>query len=186
MTSAADVPDRGRPESDLSEASSSGGSPFWRFSLAAYARPEVQEACITLQDMHGLDVNLLLYACFAGARGHALTRQELEILNGAVEAWHLEVVRPLRGARRWMKRQDLDGAGQALREGIKAAELEAERIEQEALWTALSLPEGRPSGEAIAQNLSLLLLDRADLAGGADVMALETLTEASLRASVEG
>ncbi|WP_375592856.1 TIGR02444 family protein [Algihabitans albus] len=157
-------------------------SPFWRFSLALYGRSEVQEACLTLQDMHGLDVNLLLFACFAGARGHALTRQELEILNAAVEAWHLEVVRPLRGARRWMKRQDLDAAGHGLRERIKAAELEAERLEQEALWRALPLPDGTASGEAVAQNLSLLLLDRADLAGGADVMALEALTEASLTA----
>ncbi len=157
-------------------------SPFWRFSLALYGRSEVQEACLTLQDMHGLDVNLLLFACFAGARGHALTRQELEILNAAVEAWHLEVVRPLRGARRWMKRQDLDAAGHGLRERIKAAELEAERLEQEALWRALPLPDGAASGEAVAQNLSLLLLDRADLAGGADVMALEALTEASLTA----
>lgn len=160
----------------------SESSPFWRFSLALYGRAEVQEACLTLQDMHGLDVNLLLYACFAGARGHALTRQEMEILTGAVEAWHLEVVRPLRASRRWMKRQDLDAAGHSLRDRIKAAELEAERLEQETLWSALPLPEGAPNGEAVAQNLSLLLLDRADLAGGADVMALEALTEASLTA----
>ncbi len=155
-------------------------SPFWRFSLAVYGRPGVPEACLTLQDLRGLDVNLLLFACFAGGRGAVLTPQHLEMLGTAVAAWHEQVVRPLRGARRWMKTRPLDAAQRGLREEIKRLELEAERLEQEALWAALPLPAGAPDRRAVAQNLSLVVLDRADLAGGADVDALETLTEASL------
>jgi uncharacterized protein (TIGR02444 family) len=159
------------------------GSPFWRFSLAVYGRPEVPPACLTLQEMHGLDVNLLLFACFAGVRGRALTGQDLEILEAAAGPWHTQVVRPLRGARTWMKAQPMDEAERSLRERIKALELEGERIEQDKLWAALPLPDGRPDRTAVQQNLSLLVVDRADLAGGADVEALETLTEASLAAA---
>ncbi len=158
----------------------SEASPFWRFSLAVYSRPEVPPACLTLQDMHGLDVNLLLFACFSGTCGRVLTGQDLEILEAAAAPWHAQVVRPLRGARTWMKAQSMSEAEGSLRETIKALELEAERIEQEKLWAALPLTEGRPDRTAVMQNLSLLVLDRADLAGGADVAALETLTAASL------
>jgi uncharacterized protein (TIGR02444 family) len=157
--------------------------PFWRFSLAVYGRPEVPAACLTLQEMHGLDVNLLLFACFSGVRGRVLTGQDLEILETAAGPWHVSVVRALRGARSWMKGQPMDAAERSLRERIKALELEAERIEQDKLWAALPLPEGRPDRAALMQNLSLLVVDRADLAGGADVEALETLTEASLAAA---
>jgi uncharacterized protein (TIGR02444 family) len=159
------------------------GSPFWRFSLAVYSRSEVPPACLALQDMHGLDVNLLLFACFAGRRGHVLTGQDLEILEAAAGPWHAQVVRPLRGARTWMKQQPMAEAERSLRARIKALELEAERIEQEKLWAALPLPEGAPDRAALVQNLSLLVVDRADLAGGADVEALETLTAASLAAA---
>jgi uncharacterized protein (TIGR02444 family) len=158
-------------------------SPFWRFSLAVYGRPGVAPACLTLQDMHGLDVNLLLFACFAGARGRVLTGQDLEILEAAAGPWHTQVVRPLRGARTWMKQQSMGEAESRLRERIKALELEAERLEQEKLWAALPVPEGAPDRTALVQNLSLLVVDRADLAGGADVEALETLIEASLAAA---
>lgn len=161
----------------------SEASPFWRFSLAVYSRPEVPPACLTLQEMHGLDVNLLLYACFSGTRGRILTGQDLEILEAAAGPWHAQVVRPLRGARTWMKAQPMGAAERALRERLKTLELEAERIEQDKLWAALPLREGRPQRAAVTQNLSLLVLDRADLAGGADVEALETLTAASLAAA---
>ena len=42
-------------------ASPSAGSPFWRFSLRFYRLPEVADACITLQEQAGVDVNLLLF-----------------------------------------------------------------------------------------------------------------------------
>ena len=53
-------PERGGPTNDAGEA-------FWRFSLALYARPGVAEALIALQDRAGRDVNLMLFALWAGA-----------------------------------------------------------------------------------------------------------------------
>ncbi|MCG8546534.1 MAG: TIGR02444 family protein, partial [Alphaproteobacteria bacterium] len=37
------------------------GNAFWNFSLRAYARPGVADACIRLQDRYGVDVNVLFY-----------------------------------------------------------------------------------------------------------------------------
>src|SRR5947209_1662319 len=43
------------------------GEGFWRFSLALYARPGIAEALIALQERAGYDVNLVLFALWAGA-----------------------------------------------------------------------------------------------------------------------
>ena len=42
------------------------GSDFWRFSLSLYRMDGVPPACIALQDGHGLDVNIMLFALVAG------------------------------------------------------------------------------------------------------------------------
>src|SRR5947207_526472 len=106
-------------------------SPFWSFSLAIYRKPGVAEACLALQDRHGLDVNLLLAALFAGTAGTALDEDGWALLEATVGAYHREVVRPLRAARRALK--PLEGGplddGRAvvaaqLRSAVKAAELD--------------------------------------------------------------
>ncbi|HEY9550471.1 MAG TPA: TIGR02444 family protein, partial [Kiloniellaceae bacterium] len=47
-------------------------TPFWQFSGAVYARRGVAEACLALQQRHGLDVNLLLFCAWAGSNGRRL------------------------------------------------------------------------------------------------------------------
>ncbi|MEE8535925.1 MAG: TIGR02444 family protein, partial [Kiloniellales bacterium] len=127
------------------------GNPFWDFSLAVYGRAGVGEACVALQDRHGLDVNLLLLCCWAATRGRGLDATGLSRLVAAVAGWQREVVRPLRGVRRWLKTQSADAAGPAgaLRAAVKAQELEAERVEQfllfEAMGTAGAGKAGVPS-----------------------------------------
>ncbi len=114
--------------------------PFWGFSLRTYARPGVPEACLLLQDRLGADVNLILFAAWLGTRGVALDAARLAEARAGIGAWHAEVVVPLRGVRRRLKPHGAPAA--PLREGVKAAELEAERLEQMALqelglgWTA--------------------------------------------------
>jgi len=129
-------------------------NPFWRYSLACYARAGVAAACLSLQDRRGLDVNLLLCCCWAGNRGQALTAGRIEALVAATRDWQGEVVRPLRAVRRWLKGQD--GAS-ALREAIQAQELEAERLQQHLLWQKLSIPEGSPVPGLAAGNLRAYL-----------------------------
>lgn len=131
-------------------------NPFWDFSLAAYGRPGVAEACLALQDRLGLDVNLLLFALWAGRCGRRLTAVELATLREASGPWHREVVVPLRGVRRRLKGA-ADPAHEALRRRIKRDELEAERLEQELLHRALPLAPGTADAEAAHANLRALV-----------------------------
>ncbi len=138
-------------------------NPFWDFSLAVYGRAGVGEACVALQDRHGLDVNLLLLCCWAATRGRGLDAAELSRLVAAVAGWQREVVRPLRGVRRWLKSQAVGAAGaaRALRAAVKAQELEAERIEQLLLFEALGArvegKAGVPAPALAAANLRACL-----------------------------
>ena len=51
---------------------------LWRFALAVYQKPGVSDACLLLQDRHGCNVPLLLFAAWAGAeRGVVLTADEV-------------------------------------------------------------------------------------------------------------
>ncbi|MDH5557199.1 MAG: TIGR02444 family protein [Alphaproteobacteria bacterium] len=105
--------------------------PFWNWSLDVYGRPGVSEILLDLQDRHGLDVNLLLFACWIGATGRGrLGGGEWARLIGGTAGWRAEIVEPLRAVRRHLKgRENVPGA-MALREKVKASELEAEYCEQ--------------------------------------------------------
>lgn len=129
---------------------------FWSFSLALYAKPGVAPACLALQERHGLDVNLLLFACWAGSRGQTLTPADWARPIEASRDWHGRVVVPLRGLRRWLKGRENMGSGAAgkLRLRIKKQELESERIEQTLLAEALPLPAGMPDAPVTAANLA--------------------------------
>ena len=138
----------------------SGGA-FWNFSLAVYRDPAVQQECLELQDRHGIDVNLLLFCAYLGAvHGAPLSAEEVREAAGAVGQWQRDVVTGLRGVRRALKplaREQAPHAADAaaLRETIKAMELEAERIEQQMLerWAEGRLaawPRAKPAVAAAA------------------------------------
>jgi uncharacterized protein (TIGR02444 family) len=116
---------------------SSASSPFWRFSLQFYRQPGVADACIALQEEAGADVNLLLFLLWHGAQRRALSADEVVGLEARVAAWRERAVVPLRAIRRALKSPQalLDaGAAEAFRTRIKAIELEAERLQQEAMY----------------------------------------------------
>ena len=35
---------------------------LWDFAVTAYGKPDVSHFCLQAQDLHGFDVNMLLYA----------------------------------------------------------------------------------------------------------------------------
>jgi uncharacterized protein (TIGR02444 family) len=111
--------------------SSRAGASFWRYSLRAWRAPAVATTCLALQDGCGADVNLLLFCCWTGRAGRRLGARELRSALAAVRRWQQEVVQPLRHARRAV------GKGnpglRRMRHRIVAAELAAERVEQERL-----------------------------------------------------
>lgn len=139
------------------------GSQFWNFSLAVYGAPGVQDECLALQDRFGVDVNLLLLGAFVGAaNGARLSADDIVSARGEVASWHEDIVKPLRQARRRLKAAAAtDAAAAQLRAQVKAAELEAERIEQTMLerWTEArraAWPRG-DRRDAIAANMAMLL-----------------------------
>jgi len=119
---------------------STAGSPFWRFSLQLYRRPGVADACITLQEEAGADVNLLLFLLWQAAQRRILSVDEVAGLEAKVAAWRERAVVPLRAIRRALKSPQAlveAGAAEAFRTRIKAVELEAERLQQEAMYGLL-------------------------------------------------
>jgi uncharacterized protein (TIGR02444 family) len=110
-------------------------SALWNYAVELYGRPGVRDACLALQDRAGADVNLLLLACWLGATGRRLDPAALARLRTDTLAWQEAVVRPLRTARRELKRR-LAELNPALRPPLAAArarlaevELAAERAE---------------------------------------------------------
>ena len=134
------------------EATAVRGSPFWQFSLQLYRRPGVAEACIALQEQCGVDVNLLLFLLWQAADGRQASAAEVAALERQVGPWRDATVVPLRAVRRALKTAPaLVGAAtaEAFRTRIKAVELEAERLQQEAMYAlAVSAPFAAKAAKA--------------------------------------
>ncbi|NWB71414.1 TIGR02444 family protein [Pseudomonas sp. G5001] len=101
---------------------------LWSFALSTYARSGVEDACLRLQ-AQGADVCLVLCGLWLEQRGVAPETSRLQALRQIAGPWQAEVVEPLRQVRtRWraMAQQDVELG--ALRERVKALELDAERL----------------------------------------------------------
>lgn len=129
-------------------------SAFRRFAVGLYKVPQVEQACLELQDTHGLDVNLLLLCCWVGRHGVRLPKDTLRKADQAVAPWRETAIEPMRALRRRLK-ASVGGIGAetaaALRDKIKDAELDAEFIEQDHLVTLMDhLPgtDGRRADRA--------------------------------------
>lgn len=157
------------------------GNPFWSYSLTLYVREGVAEACLDLQDRLDLDVNLLLFCCWAGSQGRDLGRGRIGDLMAATRDWRARVILPLRGARRWLKDQTLETGEAAanLREDIKARELVAESIQQDILNRVHPVPKGIASPAAMAANLKVYLLAEGCQAAAGDLDILARLLQAA-------
>ena len=134
-------------------------SPFWRFSLRIYGTPGVPAACLTLQDGSGVDVNVLLFGLFAASQGRQFAAGDVAAIAAAIEPWKLHAVVPLRGVRRFLKDTPAGFEAQdipALRQRVKMMELEAERLQQEVLyssWPMDRLGVPAPASEAARANV---------------------------------
>jgi uncharacterized protein (TIGR02444 family) len=102
-------------------------SDLWSFSLATYARPGVEDACLQLQTA-GANVCLLLCGLWLEQRGATCDEQRVRQLQALTGQWDIEVVQPLRTLRmQWKARAVDDAVLKGMREQIKSLELEAER-----------------------------------------------------------
>ena len=148
-------------------------SPFWRFSLKFYRQGGVADACIALQEQSGVDVNLLLYLLWHAGQSRTFAPAEVAVLESRIGPWRDATVIPLRAVRRALKVPPALVAGPAaevFRNKIKAVELEAERLQQEAMY---ALAQAEPLGREAASS---------DVAARANVAAYQTMLGATFSA----
>ena len=120
----------------MTDPETKSGSPFWRFSLQFYRQGGVAEACIALQEDSGADVNLVLFLLWHAAQRRRLAPAEIAAIERRIAPWRDMAVIPLRAVRRALKSPPAlvaGGAAEAFRTRVKAVELEAERLQQEAM-----------------------------------------------------
>jgi uncharacterized protein (TIGR02444 family) len=132
--------------SDPSE-SSMAELPIWDFALAWYKLPGVEADCLIAQDTFGLDVTALIFALYRSRLDQGFDAGVAAELARTLSA---RVVEPLRAARIALKSlpRHVDVvASEALRQNIKAAELDAEKLTLTALL-ALPVLSDAPSYEA--------------------------------------
>lgn len=128
---------------------------YWKFSLVVYRQKDVASSCLALQARIGLDVNVLLMALLA-ARWHqrVIGRHEVEQADALVLPWRRDIVVPLRELRSRLKLGPTpapDARTDTLRNEIKAAELQAERIQQQELAKWIDALARRPGEQRLTQ-----------------------------------
>ncbi|MFN4091610.1 MAG: TIGR02444 family protein [Brevundimonas sp.] len=129
---------------------------LWDWAVAAYAAEGVPEACASLQDQDEQNVCLLLWAGWNAATGRRPDEDTIEAACDTARAWETTTIAPLRAVRRTLKLPvpDIDDAARkAVRNRIKAVELEAERNLLLALECLSPAPSDspRPAIDALAE-----------------------------------
>jgi uncharacterized protein (TIGR02444 family) len=168
------APNRIGPEEARAVDELSDEDALWRFSLAFYARPNVSEALIRLQDRAGCDVNLMLFMLWLGLSGRRPFRREnLLAAEDIIAPIRFDLVEPLRSLRRKL-RSNSDPQVQRLREKIKRLELAAERIVQNRLAQLAGVPDkNHGHGARICAALANLMLYLGpELAGGEEATVI--------------
>ena len=140
-------------------------SSLWAFSLDFYALDGVSARLIEWQDRDDLDVNIVLCLCWHAGRGFNLNVSALNAMVAAVEPWRVQVIGPVRAARRAIRTEALLGAmpdAEALRKQLLQLELGLERSVQQRLQMfsdSLAKPGAvaidAPAGERFAHTLSM-------------------------------
>ena len=113
------------------------------------------DACLHLQSRHDVDVPVVLFAAFVGAvRRQALMVSGVDAARRRVDAWHREVVHPLRAVRQRLKfgpapaPNDITGR---LRSEVQRIEIEAELIELDELDALMPELEPMPASGSDAE-----------------------------------
>jgi uncharacterized protein (TIGR02444 family) len=121
------------------------GNPLWDFATWAYNQPDVEKACLALQNRLGADVNTIMFCLWLAQRGTPgghLARY----LGAAIKLsrdWQRSFVEPLRMARNNFKdfivNTDMGTseltAANALRDQILKCELDMEQLQMLAMYS---------------------------------------------------
>ena len=108
-------------------------SGIWHFALTFYQMPGVEADCLEAQDKFGLDVTALIFALYRSTREQGFDAGMAAELARTMSA---RIIEPLRAARSALKAVPTlvdPTANEALRQKVKVAELDAERLTLNAL-----------------------------------------------------
>jgi uncharacterized protein (TIGR02444 family) len=126
---------------------------LWSYAVELYGRNGVADACLGLQDEHGLDVPALLACVWAATELGVAERSMLSTCLDATATWRSSVVDPLRAVRRSLKApiEPFDREAQhRLRTEVAELELKAERqqldVLQQLVGEMATEPVGSPEG----------------------------------------
>lgn len=107
-------------------------NPLWRFALAFWQRPGVQDSCLALQQQ-GWSVTRILCGAWLALGGRSYTGTE----DATVTEWRNRVTGALRAVRKLLPKANADLG--TLRAGVAGVELDAERIELALAWQTLMI-----------------------------------------------
>jgi uncharacterized protein (TIGR02444 family) len=150
---------------------------FWSTTLSLYGRPGVPEACLMLQDRDGLDVNMVLWCIWCGTLGRPVAPALAAQAVAACAPWRAEVLEPLRALRRHMKAGIAGvpkGLSDPLRDQVKGAELDAERVQHAVL-------AGLAPGESASPSRDLALANVRAYSPAAGTSEVNAVIEAAFR-----
>ncbi|SIR43251.1 TIGR02444 family protein [Bosea sp. TND4EK4] len=134
----------------------------WRFIGAVYAAPDVQDACLRLQQRDGADIVLLLFGGWLASEGVVFSSEGAADAAALVWSWREQAILPLRAIRTQLKSSPAvtRPEGATLRDRIRIDELAAERIELDMLveWRQARFPSGLAADQTlVAGNLAACL-----------------------------
>jgi uncharacterized protein (TIGR02444 family) len=122
---------------------------LWEFACDFYGNKPVEEICLDLQNTWSFDVDVLLFCLWSGTVVRvSLDGADWDLILSLSDHWQKDVVTPLRLVRQQLKLTSPPGMSedfQGLRENIKRLELQAERLELEALQDLLIGDRAHPA-----------------------------------------
>jgi uncharacterized protein (TIGR02444 family) len=118
---------------------------LWPYALDIYGRPGARLLLLELQDAHGQCVPFLLWSLWLTAGGRRIDDTQAAACAELAQAWQAAAIAPLRKLREDLKAGAKTQQVQArIRSGVKALELEAERMLLQMLEEASPAPAAAP------------------------------------------
>lgn len=117
-------------------------SAFWNYSIQIYQTPDVEQACLNLQNEFNADVNIILFCLWMGEQKRRLSLDEVLVLTLTSAPWQDAILKPLRNARKTMKQHIIAMPPELLDQtmcNMREMELNAEHMQQLELEKTLDL-----------------------------------------------
>lgn len=159
-------------------------SPLWHFSLKFYSRPRVPPACLTLQDIAGVDVCVLLFSLYCTHTKRFISQQKLRQCDERLRDWRTTVILPLRQIRREMKTKFATTRLECMKkvgQQIQGLEINAEQISLAILYEEF---ESLVQDNAKNSDAATLLNDVVEIYSAAEKVDRSTPERQSMHSAI--